>query len=321
MHGPVKGLFYAICYPIIAAVGFPANLVSIIILSRGRCGLSKCVTYYLVAIAVSDFFVIITGCILNRISRIYFIYSVLSTTSVCKLSTILARCSREGSVWLTVAFTFDRFVSICCQSLKIGYCTVKIASLLIGMTCILSCVKNFPLYNILKPLYILNGLPWLCDIKSIFFTLPAWQAYDWMEHILTPILPFLLILLLNALTVRHILAASKARKKLRNVESGRDPEVESRRRSIILLFAISVSFLLLWATEVGHFFLVRFKGDTDFNGLDFQNVDYILQETNNMFQLLSSCNNVFIYAVSQSRFRRELQKILMCPFTILTVKL
>ncbi|XP_048449886.1 G-protein coupled receptor 15-like [Rhincodon typus] len=263
------------------------------------------------------FLVIITGCILNRISHIYFSYSVLFTTPVCRLTTILVRCSRDGSVWLTAAFTIDRFVFICFQSLKIRYCTEKTAQLVIGAIFFLSCVKNFPLYIIYKPFYILDGVAWFCGIKSIFYTLPIWQAYDWMEHILTPFLPFPLILLLNVLTVRHILATSKVRRKLKGTENGGDPEMANGKRSIILLFAISLSFLLLWATEVGHFLYLQIKGDAYFNNLNFRDLTYILQEMTNMFQLLNSCNNVFIYAVSQNRFRDELKKVLFCPFTIL----
>jgi len=76
-----------------------------------------------VAIAVSDFLVIVTAAILNRIGRIYFSNSVLSTTPACRVSALLVFAARDGSVWLTVAFTIDRFVAICCQSLKIRYCT------------------------------------------------------------------------------------------------------------------------------------------------------------------------------------------------------
>ncbi|XP_041031519.1 probable G-protein coupled receptor 139 [Carcharodon carcharias] len=276
MHGPVKGLFFAIYYPTLAAIGVPANLLGIVILARGRCALSRCITYYLLAIAVADFLVIITAVTLNRIGGIYFRLSVLSTTPACKLSAMLVFATWDVSVWLTVAFTFDRFVAICCHGLKTRYCTKETALLVIGL------------------------------------------AYDWLDHILTPFLPFLLILLLNALTVRHILAASRTRRKLRGAESHGDQEMINRKRSIVLLFAISLSFLLLWVTYVGHFFYVRITGDAYFTGLDFNDPDYILQETTNMLHLLSSCNNVFIYAVAQNKFREELRKVMIYPFATLT---
>ncbi|XP_043538968.1 probable G-protein coupled receptor 139 [Chiloscyllium plagiosum] len=315
MHTPTKGLFYAICYPILAAVGVPANFLAIPILIRGRCGLSWCITYYLVAIAVNDLLVIITAVILNRISRIYFRNSVLSTTPVCSISPVLVYSTRDSSVWLTVAFTVDRFIAICCQNLKTRYCTEKTASLIIGIICVLSYIKNIPLYFIYKPLYILDGVPWFCDIKSIFYTSTIWQAYDWLDHILTPFLPFLLILMLNALTVRHILEANRARRRLHSTDNREDQEMTNRRRSIVLLFAISLSFLLLWVTYVGHFLYVRVTGEGYFTSLNTNNVQYVLQETAIMLTFLSCCNNVFIYAVSQKKFREELKNLLIGPFT------
>ncbi|XP_072357364.1 probable G-protein coupled receptor 139 [Scyliorhinus torazame] len=303
MHGPANGPFYAIYYPALAIIGVPANLVAIIILSRGRCGLSRFITYYLVAIAVTDFLVMVTA---------------VRYTPGCAVSTVLVYATRDGSVWLTVAFTFDRFVSICYQKLKTRYCTEKTALLVIGMVITLSYVKNVPFYFTYQPLYILDGVPWFCDIKSSYYTIPSWQAYDWLVHILTPFLPFFFILLLNALTVRHIVEASRARRRLKGSESAGDPEIANRKKSIVLLFTISLNFLLLWATYVGHFLYVRVTAEAYFTGLDFNDPHLIFVETTNMLQLLSSCNNTFIYAVAQNKFRNELKKLLTFPFAIIT---
>ncbi|XP_048475020.1 probable G-protein coupled receptor 139 [Rhincodon typus] len=312
MHGQATEPFYAICYPILAVIGVPANLAVIIILSRGRCGLSHCVTFYLLALAVTDFLVIISGCILNRIGGIYFSNSVMFTTQGCTLSTVVIYTTRDGSVWLTVAFTIDRFVSICCHSLKIRYCTQKTASWIIGMLCVLSCAKNVPYYFVFQPLYVVDGVSWFCDIKLICYTSPAWLAYDWLDHILTPCLPFLVILLLNILTVRHILATSRIRQKLCITKNHGDLEMSNRKKSIVLLFAISLSFLLLWAAYIVHYLYGQLTGE----GYTTPNDPwYSFQEITNMFQLVNSLNNVFIFAVAQKRFREEAKKLIMYPFT------
>ncbi|XP_060677699.1 probable G-protein coupled receptor 139 [Hemiscyllium ocellatum] len=295
-----------------------ANVLAIIILSQGCCGLSRCITFYLLAIAVADFLVIISGCILNRIGRIYFSYSVLSTTPGCSLTAVLIYATRDCSVWLTVAFTFDRFVAICCQSLKTRYCTEKTASRVIGLICVLLCIKNVPFYFIYKPLYILDAVPWFCDIKAIFHTSPTWQVYRYLNNILVPFLPLFLIVLFNALTVRHIVMANRARERLRGAGNDGDSEMVNRKRSIVLLFAISLRFLLLWVTYIVRFLHRMVTGEEYVGKRNFNDPKYILQETTNMLTLLSSCNNIFIYVVSQKMFREELKKILMRPFQILT---
>ncbi|XP_067869852.1 probable G-protein coupled receptor 139 [Heterodontus francisci] len=320
MHGSPKGLVFAIYYPILAAIGFPANLMTIVILSRGRCGLSRCITYYLVSMAVADLLVIITVVILNRIVGIYFPISVLSITPVCSLRSVLNYATSASSVWLTVAFTFDRFMAICCQKLKIKYCTEKMAARVIVTVSALSCLQATSLYFIYEPLHIVNNIPWFCSIKLIIYTSPAWAAYDWFVRILTPCLPFVLILLLNALTVSHILAANKARRRLqahRNGENQSDPELEKRRMSIILLSAISGSFILLYLLFLVSFLYVRIARVTYFSGTNFNESNFILEETGFMLQLLSSCINPFIYAGTQSKFREELKNGVKYPLTLI----
>ena len=92
------------------------------------------------------------------------------------MSIVLVFATRFGSVRLTVAFTVDDFVAICCQSLKITYCTEKTALRVIGIVCFLRCAKNAPLYFVGQPLYILDGVPSFCARRSTYFTMPAWKA-------------------------------------------------------------------------------------------------------------------------------------------------
>ncbi|XP_067869842.1 neuropeptides capa receptor-like [Heterodontus francisci] len=320
MHGSPKGLVFAIYYPILAAIGVPANLAVIVILSRGRCGLSRCITYYLVSMAVMDLLLIINAVILNRIAGIYFPFTSLSITPVCSLRLALIYAMIDGSAWLMVAFTFDRFVAICSQKLKTKHCTKKTAARVIGTVCTLSFLKNICLYFIYEPLYIINNVPWFCGIKLIYYMSPAWAAFDWSLVILTPCLPFILILLLNALTVRHILVASRARRRLRaqsNGENRSDPEMEKRRKSIILLFAISGSFILLYLFYFITIFYVQIANATYYSGSNFSESTFLLEENGYMLQFLSSCINPFIYAGTQSKFRQELKNGVKYPLNLI----
>uniref|UniRef100_UPI00398E6816 probable G-protein coupled receptor 139 n=1 Tax=Pristiophorus japonicus TaxID=55135 RepID=UPI00398E6816 len=324
MHSPPSGQLFAIYYPVLAAIGVPANIAVIVILSRGRCGLSRCITRYLVFMAVTDLLVIITAVILNRIFGIYFSNSILSITPTCSISTVLIYSARDSSVWLTVAFTFDRFVAICCQKLKTKYCTETTAAVVIGAVCALSCLKNIPFYFTYEPLFTINNVAWYCNIKLAFYVSPIWIAFDLLDRILTPCAPFLLMLLFNAVTVRHILRASRARRRLRaqnNEDSQSDPEMESRRKSIILLFTISGSFILLWLTYVINFLFVRIENNNYFTGFNFNDPKFMLQESANMLQLLSCCTNTFIYTVTQSNFRQQLKNALKYPLNLVVKRI
>ncbi|XP_059504209.1 probable G-protein coupled receptor 139 [Stegostoma tigrinum] len=302
MHEIITGLVFEIYYPFIAATGVPANVAVIVILSRNRCCLFGCVIYYLVSMAVADLLVITTAVILNWIAGMYFPFSFLSITPLCSFRSAFNYAALARSAWLTFSFTLDRFVAISCQKLNVKYCTEKMAGRVIIIVFVLSCVKNTFTYFYYEPMYLDNNVPWFCALKPVFYTSPAWTAYDWIRSILTPCLPFILTLLLNVLTVRHILVANQARRRLRNLntrDNQKDLEIEKRRKSIVLLFAISGSFILLNSLCFLTIPYVRVAGVTYPSGSDQSTFIFILQESGYMPQLLSSCINPFIYAGTQ----------------------
>ncbi|XP_067865178.1 probable G-protein coupled receptor 139 [Heterodontus francisci] len=318
MGQPIIVQIENIYYPILAVIGVPANLVTIGILSRGKCGLSECITRYLVAMAVADLTILIFEVILYEIKDAYFPYSFLNYTPICSLNLALLFISIDCSVWLTVAFTFDRFVAICCQRLRTRYCTERTAAVVIAVVASLSAAQNVPIYFIYEPRELIDNVPWSCFVKSSFYTLPAWKAYLWLETILIPFLPFVLILLLNALTIRHIVLANKVRSRLRgdsNILNHNDPEMKNRRKSIILLLAISGNFILLWMVIFIFFLCVQFA-DVHFFKTNYRDSFTIMEQSGYMLSCLSSCTNTFIYAVSQSKFREQLKNIFKHPLAL-----
>ncbi|XP_067865181.1 probable G-protein coupled receptor 139 [Heterodontus francisci] len=301
----------------------PGNLLSIVILRRGKCGLTKCITRYMVAMAAADLLVIIFDVIMYEINDIYFSYSFLHYTPVCSLNMALIFATIDCSVWLTVAFTFDRFFAICCQKLRAKYCTERTAAIVIAPVIGLSFVENIPIYFRSEHLEMINNTAWFCRVKSSSSGLPIWVAYFFVDITLTPFVPFLLILLLNALTIRHIVQASRVRSRLRGnnvIEEHNDPQIEKRRKSIILLLAISSTFILLWTLTFVYSICTHFAG-ISFMLTDYNDPFAIMENTGYLLQRLSSCTNTFIYAVAQANFREELKTIVKYPWTLIIRKL
>ncbi|XP_078251365.1 putative G-protein coupled receptor 139 [Rhinoraja longicauda] len=248
--------------------------------------------------AVADLFVVVFQVILINIIHIYI-------PPGCKIVYTVGYMSVAYTVWLTVAFTFDRMAAICFQKLKTRYCTEKGAAMVIAVVSVMSVATNIPWYFTYRSRF--------CMASFDFMNSPVWAAFDWGHRILTPLVPFVLILLLNAVTVRHILMASVVRRKLRGQRSGEgkcDPEMKNRRRSIILLFTISASFILLWMTRVVILSIQRINGSYMAQYVS----DVMLDHLGTMLQLFSSCTNTFIYAVTQRKFREEVINAVKCPF-------
>ncbi|XP_072132983.1 probable G-protein coupled receptor 139 [Mobula birostris] len=304
-----------IWFMVIAVIGVPVNLVAIVILSRGKCGLSTCTTRYLVAMATADLLTIIFAVIFWRVSYYYFPGTFLDITPVCSVISALGQAATDCSVWFTVMFTSDRFVAICCQKRKAKYYTGKTAAVVLTTTGVSLCFKSVPYFFRYRPVKVIDNIPWDCIIKPGSFTDPRWVGYRWFSKVLTPLLPVVLILLFNALTVRHILVTSQVRKRLRGqskAENRSDPEMESRRRSVILLLTISGSFIVLWSVSVAEFLYYIVAGLDQNN---YSDSEYIFQHTGYMLMILSCCTNTFIYGVTQSQFREQFISAATYPLT------
>ncbi|XP_038671312.1 probable G-protein coupled receptor 139 [Scyliorhinus canicula] len=313
-----------IYYPILVGIGVSFNLVTIVILSRGKCGLSKCVTHYLVAMATADLLVVIVDLILRRMPVVYwFEFNFVNSISLCNIHAVLLYAVTDCSVWFTVLFTFDRFVAICCQKLKAKYCNGKTAAIVIAVVTVLSFLKNIFWFFLYTSQYRLADDLWFCVVTgSVRFSL-FWRIIELLHYVSTPCIPFFVIILFNVLTVRHIIAANIVRQRLRGQRSGEkknDPEVQNRKKSIIVMFTISGNFIVLWAVcliySVGY--QMRWLGYSSIR------LHYIIGKIGFIFQLLNCCTNTWIYAMTQTKFRVELMKLMKYPlvaFVKLLVKI
>ncbi|XP_051896867.1 probable G-protein coupled receptor 139 [Pristis pectinata] len=303
-----------IFYPILAVFGLPANLVTIIILSRGKCGLSKFIGAYIMIMAVSDLSVIIINVVLYQILIKRLSGTFLYHTNFLITIVYLMGVSLKLSQWCTVAFTIDRYVAMCCQKFKTKYCRVKTVRIIAAVILIMMSLENIPHLFVFQPLRIIGNISWGIELGLEAFNSPAFVAFTRLKSFRDLFCVFGSIFLFNGLTVRHVLVSSKSRRGFRNQrkDNRHDTEMESRRKSIVLLFLVSGSFLLLWLpTTVTHFI----AGHTMHSDRDYSSPELIAALTGALLAHLSSCTNTYIYAVTQAKFREELKTLLLSPWT------
>ncbi|XP_072892950.1 probable G-protein coupled receptor 139 [Hemitrygon akajei] len=312
----LKGI-QPIYFALLVIIAVPGNLLTILILSRGKCGLSKCVTLYLVAMAAVDLIVVIFDLILRHITMVYWRqFHFPWPVPVCNFHAVILYAATDCSVWFTVSFTFDRFVAICCQKLKSTYCTERTVAVVLGTVTVLNCLKDLFWYFMLTGEYNLLSDPWICWGRGGVVGSTLWATIEFTHYFLNPVAPFFLILLFNTLTVKQILTASRARNRLRGQSSGekpRDAEMESRRKSIILLFAVSGNFIVLWAVFMIHSIWNRLWW-LGFRSIVLPN---FVQKMGFILQHLSCCTNTAIYAVTQRKFREQLKSVFIYPVTLI----
>ncbi|XP_069776322.1 probable G-protein coupled receptor 139 [Narcine bancroftii] len=315
---PYPAIYYlaSIYYPVLAAVGIPVNVAAIVILSRGKCGLSKGITRYLLGMAAADFLVVVIVITLKKINDLYLYARFLHLTRVCSLLVVFRYASMDCSVWFTVAFTYDRYIAICCQNLQKKYCNERVATVVLVIVAAVSCVRCIPFYFVVEPYVIIDNVPWRCAPIPEYYTEPLWRAIELFDSIFTPILPISLIILFNGLTGKHILVANRVRRGLRgNSENQKDSELENRRKSIILLFTISTNFILLWLPYVIHSMNWQ-RVNQNYTDQQLNTPIFIFQQCGMMLQFLSICTNTCIYGLTQRKFRDELKSGLKFLFTL-----
>ncbi|XP_043550575.1 probable G-protein coupled receptor 139 [Chiloscyllium plagiosum] len=266
--------------------------------------------------AVADLLVIILDLILRHIPIVYYEeFLFIMLFRMCNVHAVLLYTATDCSVWFTVTFTFDRFVAISCQKLKCKYCTEKTAAVVLGTVTVLSCMKNIFWYFMMTGRYMLMNYPWFCVVTWVVKYSLVWAIIEFLHNLLTPAIAFVLILLLNIFTIRHILVTSKARVRFHGhnmKQNPRDTEMENRRKSIILLFLISGNFILLWAVLMLYLIWKRMH----LLGYNDVHLPQFVQELGFMLQLLSCCTNTCIYVVTQTKFRRQFRNMVRHPFTL-----
>ncbi|XP_072132698.1 probable G-protein coupled receptor 139 [Mobula birostris] len=290
------------------------NAVTIVILSRGKCGLSKGITRYLVAMVAADQLVVLFDLVLSKITMPMKVFFWSHRVPVCNIHTVVFYAATDCSVWFTVTFTFDRFVTICLQKLKRKYGTGRAAALVLWTVTVLTCVMNIFWYFMLDGTYSMSFTSLLCLSGRGFFSLSQEATFELIHYFLTPIFPFVLILLLNSLTIRHVLLASRVRRRLRGSGDGEtpaDPKMKDRRQSLLLLLVMSGNFILLWVLLTVY---------SVWDSL----IDYLhvippnsLRELGYMLQILSCCTNTALYVVIQARFRLQLKETVKSPFCLM----
>ncbi|XP_072132530.1 probable G-protein coupled receptor 139 [Mobula birostris] len=309
-----------IFFPVLGIIALPVNMVTIFVLSRGKCGLSRVVTCYLVAMAVADLLVLILDLILSKIPLMYVPIDVFfrSMTKGCNIHAVLLYTATDCSVWFTVTFTFDRFVAICCQKLKSKYCTEKTAVVVLGTVSAIGFLKNIYWYFRLSGYYTWIAVPFICRGRVHYLNLFIATQFELFYYILTPVFPFVLVLLTNCFTARHVLVTSRARRRLSfpgNGQSARDPEMEKRRKSLVLLLIVSGNFILLWAP-----FTVYSAWNRLYAFVTYVRPPDSLRELGAILQLLSCCTNTALYTVTQTKFREQLKNVVKSPLSLMFVK-
>lgn len=286
--------------PVVIIVGIVGNTLSCAVFA-GTYLHKRSSSYYLAALAVAD-----TGFLLT-LGTVWLAMAGTDLTNKdgwCQILLYVSSVTSFLSVWLIVSFTVERLIAVLFPLQRPYMCTVRRAKIVVVILSVSAlCIYMFLLRTV--GVVTVDGAK-ECTVKQEFiYTVSVMNLLD---TVLTLIVPFVTLSILNSVIVYQVLIFSKMyRSKVASTKSHRSSLQSSKTHHSIakLLLLLSTVFLVLnlpsYAIRVHMFvktLLVKEPRMSD--------TEYILQQ---YFQLLYYTNfslNFFLYAVYGVNFRKAL---------------
>ena len=294
----------------VCCLGIIGNILSIVVLTQ-KCMNSS--TYsYLTSLAVCDLLFLLFSMIIlvkdtEKPPHDYFSQTnVLIYFSKYLFSYLhpIAFTFQVTSIWLTLAFTVDRYIMICHPFKAERFCSVSRARKVIAGIYLLGILYNIPKFFEYRPLTVTLGdsNSVNSDVtefgKSMVFRL---IFHSWLYLILICVVPFIALAVLNAFLMY---AVSKSRQR------GREINAADRRRNdtTVMLIGVVVIFFLCQSPALISRLMWTFKSADVFNSIPLS----VLNEVGNLLIILNSSINIVPYYFFGKKFRREFLRVFCC---------
>lgn len=181
-------------------IGFPGNVFALLIWLQNKMRNSS--GYYLAALAFSDF-LFLTLQVFHELNDTWKI-SVLDHKFICEVFPVIFLSTQFLSPLLVLAFTVERYISICHPFKREKFCTTKRARIVIACLAALCFCMNL----IQGYFYTYNSV--VCTARKE--ALPVWVIWTWFSEAVVFMLVPLMILFFNVLVIHEARRLAKFEK-------------------------------------------------------------------------------------------------------------
>lgn len=345
----LRWVAYGIVAPIIIAVGLVGNVANLVVLSRPNL---KSVTYvYLMWLAITDLLcqVFIIPSLVNMTGANFGedVKSYSSAMYHAHVELALINGLMAASVFIVVALTVDRYVSISKPTKFKKIHTFRRARWTIGSACLSAILLNVPMcfYKCVSPVQNMNATYYSVQLNTNVVEHSGWKIYLWTKEIVTRLGPALLLAVLNTVIIRRFLRLVKKRQQRRQAQkvarrpasapssvtssaqdSNSGPQTAMMPLSASNLIATSQSssssfreerrLVMLLGSIVVMFFVAMtpaafvslFNADEFDKDFGFQ----LFRAFANDMEFLNYAMNFYVYCLCSSEIRRTFVQILCC---------
>jgi hypothetical protein len=282
----------------IVVIAFIGNILIIIVLSRKR-NRHFSTSIFISSLALADFFVILSlleGWLMRN-NLILAAYSDLD----CKLRSFLTKTGQYASVWMLVAISIERALSVKLPLKVKTIFTINFARFYVILVWILSVAKTSLNASFIVFLTRVIRKP-DCYVEK---TLIDVYNIDLILHSVLTILPLLIIFVCTLITISSLLQ-NRLRKSKSNKAQIKSITITLLLVNLVYLFTVSPQiiheiYMQIWINLNKY----RFWTFDDYNNYA------VLLNLFSFLGFLNHASNFFIYFLSGSRFRAETKELLL----------
>ena len=300
--------FYAwgIVGNIITVLGLVGNVLSMIVLSNRR--MLSSTSCYLIALAFFDSIVLISMMLFLALPTISPVTGRLKDYSraypyMHPFAYPTALIAQTSTIYITVAFTIERYIAVCRPLHASKMCTVSRAKKAIIIVFILAFVYNLPRMlesqvveefdsdtNTTYPLLKYTELGSNPFFRQIYFI--------YLNMFVMFLIPFLILAVFNVLLVKAVQESRKARAQM-NARTARENNL-----TIMLIVVILVFLLCQLPSIADNIFLAILEQE------ELYSVNYVkFTCISNLMVVINSATNFYLYCVFGRKFRKVFLKV------------
>ncbi|KAK2159654.1 hypothetical protein NP493_1700g00004 [Ridgeia piscesae] len=306
---PAGTTIYRVILPIVCTCGILGITLTIVILSRKHmCTSTNC---YLMALAVADLlFLLLFATILADNQFVLYSKEYYNYTIYINYAVIFMQIFLLASIWLTVVLAMERYIAICQPFLAAKMCTVNKARVIIILIYMFALICRMPNFWESRVVTIYDKLTntTLTYIEATQFSINRYYmiVYPWViDGILTSILPFLLLFMLNVRLVWEVRKSTRYIQRNLIVEKSAANVIQREELQItIMLISIIIVFLTCQAPYVIYTAIVSI------NAFQMATVHFMLfRYITQLLLTLKSAINFILYCWFSEKFWTTLKKV------------
>jgi hypothetical protein len=208
------------------------------------------------------------------------------------------------SIWLTLAFTVDRYIMICHPFSAEPFCSISRARKVILSLFLCSIVFNLPKFfeykTVAIPLPHLNTTNIGCDLTDFGRSHIFRESYhSWLYIVFVCGVPFVALAVLNAFLMHAVRLSRKRGREMNAAE-------KKRNDTTIMLISVVVTFFICQMPALVSRMIWAFEDNPDnFKALPL----YTLNEIGSFLIVLNSATNIVPYYLFGARFRKQFWRL------------